>query len=203
MVSRSVFALRRGGAFRQRHPPSTSRGIGLLETTVALVILALVTAYAIPRYREFVARGYRQAAITALYALSAEVEASLRKDHARGADGQRPGRSTVPMSRRIPAYRLQVRTALNVAGAGGRGDADIESEIDAKAENALVSSMAMTPTPGTRYLLVAVPLADGVQSADRCGIYVLDDRGNRANRALDSHGPVASEDCWVRQGSGR
>lgn len=80
----------------------------LLELVIALAVSAAIAAYAIPSYREYIARGHRRDAIAALYRAAHVLEGE-------GLDFSRPGTGRLPAGfEQAPAagdavYRLQVR----------------------------------------------------------------------------------------------
>ncbi|MCY0387664.1 prepilin-type N-terminal cleavage/methylation domain-containing protein [Robbsia sp. Bb-Pol-6] len=151
------------------HAPT--RGMTLIETMLALLIAALVSAYAVPAYREYVARGHRQSAVHALYACALQREAgdgeggaqrSLQGDGA-GAEQGGGGACTATTA----AYGISVR----IAHTGAARDMPV-------------------------YIIEAMPRSCGPQRADRCGIFTLDALGRRGNRRTDAHGRQTFEGCW-------
>ncbi len=93
-------------------------GMSLLELMVALAIIALVNFYVIPSYQNYIRRGHRLAACTALYRAAQMIESSV-------ADSNRSASSK---ARALPAgfeqappdaaavYRLRLRTQNEVNG---------------------------------------------------------------------------------------
>lgn len=138
------------------------RAFSLLELVVALAIVAVVTAYAMPAYRAYAARGYRMDAMLALYRAAHFIETAWSVRPAPGSAGMLPaGLDRVPPQG--PAvYRLHLQPA----------DAD-----------------------NGGYAIEAVPSAGGLMANDRCGTFVLDATGRRANR-VSGVSAVQMEDCW-------
>lgn len=159
-------------------PAAAIRGMTLIETTLALLIAALVGAYAVPAYREYLARGHRQAAVNALHACALQLEAG---DDAGGAQG-RPahGAGGAPQSARTcasttSAYGVDVRGAESGTESAARGDA---------------------PRGVPAYVIEATPRPRGPQHADRCGVFTLDALGRHGNRRPDARGERDFEGCW-------
>ncbi|MEJ8794822.1 type IV pilin protein [Trinickia caryophylli] len=148
----------RGGCRRVRRKGAFS----LLELMIALAIVAVVTAYAMPAYRAYAARGYRMDAMLTLYRAAHFIETARPARTAHGAADTLPaGLDRVPPQG--PAvYRLHLQPAD--AGNGG-------------------------------YAIEAVPSAGGLMAGDRCGTFVLEATGRRANR-VSGVSALEIEDCW-------
>lgn len=150
------------------------RGLTLPETLLALLIAALVSAYAIPTYQEHRARGYRQAVVQAMYAcaLQWEEERGTFPDHVAGFDAASRGGGGKGMCAAPSApYRLVARDTDAGANLGGQRDA-----------------------PG--YVIEATPLPQGPLRDDRCGAFTLDSAGRRGNRRAGGSGDGAFAGCW-------
>ena len=159
-------------------PGAAVRGMTLIEITLALAIAVLVGAYAVPAYREYLARGHRQAAVNALYACALQIEAGESTGGMQGqrAHGPEFGSGAVrTCASTTPAYRILVR----VAGSGAESSAGED-----------------TPQGASTYVVEAIPQPRGPQRADRCGVFTLDASGRRGNRNAAAHGERAFERCW-------
>lgn len=150
------------------------RGLTLLETLLALLIAALVSAYAIPTYREHRARGYRQAVVQAMYACAMqwEEERGTFPDHVAGLDAaSRGGGGSGMCAAPAAPYRLVARDTDGGVNLGAPG-----------------------------YVIEATPLPQGPLRDDRCGAFTLDSAGRRGNRRAGGSGDEAFAGCW---GDGR
>ncbi|HTI18835.1 MAG TPA: type IV pilin protein [Trinickia sp.] len=100
----------------------TERAFSLLEVVIALAIVAVVAAYAVPNHVRHVARGHRMAVVTALYRAAQFLEAEAGEGHP-GLNHERlpAGLDQVP-SHGVPVYRLRVSS-----GAPGNGGYTLEA----------------------------------------------------------------------------
>ncbi|MGI4857898.1 MAG: type IV pilin protein [Janthinobacterium lividum] len=159
---------------------TTIRGMTLIETTLALLIAALVSAYAVPAYREYLARGHRQAAVHALYACALQLEAGADAAERRPVGGTDAGsESTGACTSTTSGYRIAVRGA----GTGRGGAAGVD---------AAVGAIRGAPL----YLIEATPQPHGPQRRDRCGVFTLDAAGRYGNRRADASGEQTFGGCW-------
>jgi type IV pilus assembly protein PilE len=84
-----------------------NKGFSLLEAIIALAIVAIVAAYALPAYVRHTARGHRMAAVTALYRAAHFVEASGH-DAMRGPRAHLPPGFDQAPSQGMAVYRLRL-----------------------------------------------------------------------------------------------
>jgi type IV pilus assembly protein PilE len=84
-----------------------NKGFSLLEAIMALSIVAIVAAYALPAYVRHTARGHRMAAVTALYKAAHFVEASSH-DVTRGPHARLPPGLDQAPSLGMAVYRLRL-----------------------------------------------------------------------------------------------
>jgi type IV pilus assembly protein PilE len=176
-------------------------GLTLLEIVFALTIAGLVSAYAVPTYREYIARGHRQSAITALHALSLRLEV-------RGIDSE-PSASA---SRGGEGNNLGDGT--NGGGSGGESDGGGGESSDENRDagfapshgravyrlrirQGAATSVVAAVGYGYDYVIEAEPLPDGPQATDRCGTYLLDANGRRTNRVSDNTSADDFSGCWT------
>jgi type IV pilus assembly protein PilE len=89
-----------------RTPARSAAAFSLMELVVALAIVAALAAYALPSYREHVARAHRADAAMALYRAAQFLEAGSDA-HASGAVVLPAGLDQAPPVG-APVYRLQV-----------------------------------------------------------------------------------------------
>lgn len=84
------------------------RAFSLLELVIALAIVAVVAAYAVPTYVRHAARGHRIAVVTAIYRAAQFLEANAEYRHSRpGGERLPPGLDQAP-SHGVAVYRLHV-----------------------------------------------------------------------------------------------
>jgi type IV pilus assembly protein PilE len=147
----------------RRHP-----GFTLVELMVALGIVALIAAYAVPVYREHVRRGYRLVAASAVLRAAHYVEHELAQRPANTKHGVTelpPGLAHAP-SDGTPVYRLRVEPATT---ANGGYSIVAEPLADGPMSHDLV-----------------------------CGSFVLDATGRHANvTASTTESAAAVTRCWT------
>ncbi len=83
----------------------------LLELMIALAVVAVLAAFAVPSYRGYIARAHRTDAASALYRAAQFVESGARVDGA----ALPPGLDQAPQSG-MPIYRLHVLPADDANG---------------------------------------------------------------------------------------
>jgi type IV pilus assembly protein PilE len=83
------------------------RAFSLLELVIAIAIVAVVAAYAVPTYVRHAARGHRIAAVTALYRAAQFLEANGNRPNRSEGEGLPPGLDQAPSQGRA-VYRLRV-----------------------------------------------------------------------------------------------
>ncbi|MEA3122589.1 MAG: type pilus assembly protein PilE [Paraburkholderia sp.] len=85
----------------------TRRAFSLLELVIAMAIVAVVAAYAVPTYVRHTARGHRIAAVTGLYRAAQFLEAHGNRSGRSEGEGLPPGLEQAP-SQGLAVYRLRV-----------------------------------------------------------------------------------------------
>ena len=154
-----------------RHPlrPLGRRGRGftLIELMIAVAVVAILTAIAVPSYQSSVRKSRRQDAKTALLDLAARQERYFTLNNAY-SDGV-----TVPNSLGYPLP----------ANLGNAAAPDYVLSV-------------VTPAPGAgtgpAFSLQAAPPAGSDQANDACGTYTLDNFGNQGNTG----NTLPSASCW-------
>jgi len=148
-----------GGCCRVRRH---SRGFTLIELMIAVTVVAILTAIALPSYQNSIRKSRRPDAKTALLDLASRQERYFTLNNVY-TDGV-----TVPNSL---GYALP-------ANLGNAGNPDYLLSV-------------VTPNPGTgpTFSLKAVPQGD--QANDSCGTYTLDNFGNQSNIVGGVAAPVA------------
>lgn len=142
-------------------PHRRGAAFSLIELVVGLAIVAALAAYALPNYRQHVARAHRTDATMALYRAAQYLEAGS-DPHTRATVVLPAGLDQVPPIG-AAVYRLHV--------------------VDADRANGY-------------YALEARPVEAGPMASDACGTFILNARGERANRRAGSH--VALDvACWL------
>ena len=173
-------------------------GLSLIETMIALAVAAIIAGYAVPTYRQHLARVHRLSAALAVRQAAQYLEGRQLFDHAGGAMHEAGARGQGTYGTqwpRLPAhlarapadgpvvYRLRVD--------GGRAPGPPVGDSGAKA--VFIGDM----TPGasgpnaTSYWIVAVPVESGPMAGDVCGSFILDGSGRRSNT-----GTASAEQCW-------
>lgn len=142
-------------------PCRRAAAFSLIELTVALAIVAVLVAYAMPSYREHVARAHRADAVMGLYRAAQYLEANPG-ERTRSPGVLPAGLDQVPPIG-VAVYRLYVAD-------GDRNNGG--------------------------YAVEARPVDTGPMADDRCGTFVLDAIGQRANRLAGSRDSPDSA-CWL------
>jgi prepilin-type N-terminal cleavage/methylation domain-containing protein len=86
------------------------RAFSLLELVIAIAIVAVVAAYAVPTYVRHSARGHRMSAATALYQAAQFLEANGNSPNRSVGEGLPPGLDQAPSQGRgglSPGYRVR------------------------------------------------------------------------------------------------
>lgn len=135
---------------KPRHRPA---GFTLIEVAIAMVVIAILTAIAIPNYTAYIARSARSDARGQLLEASIWLE-RVRTETGRYDIAAAPGTQALPL-----ALRCAPR---NATGVGCR-----DYNIGFAAVN------------GVAYQLQAVPVGGGRMAGDTCGTYQLDNTGAR------------------------
>ncbi len=91
------------------------RAFSLLELVIAIAIVAVVAAYAVPTYVRHAARGHRLSAVTALYRAAQFIEANGNSPNRTVGEGLPPGLDHAP-SQGHAVYRLRVLSGDNEKG---------------------------------------------------------------------------------------
>jgi type IV pilus assembly protein PilE len=165
--------------YAARHCAATrySEAFTLLELVIALAIIAVLAAFALPSYHAQAARGHRTDAAAALYRAAQYIESTPRGSGTSGTSGTSGvgGLTTLPAGfdqapqSGTPVYRLRLLAADDVNGG---------------------------------YTLEATPVDTGPMRDDPCGTFALDATGLRANRTAASTGSTGSTpgidtvQCW-------
>ncbi len=132
-----------------------SKGFTLLELMIAVVIVGILAAYAIPSYQESVKKSRRSDAKGALYQLANGMERHFTENS----------------------------TYKNAADANDDGTADSDTGTPVAsifaAQNSLSEnySFNISTATTTTYLLQAIPISTSAQAGDRCGTMTLTQTG--------------------------
>ena len=151
-------------------------GWTLIELSIALFIITLLSGFAIPSYREHIARGHRVAAVDALQAMVLAVEFATLVDQvgSRNADTD-----TLPAfaDRLVPPYGRPVYRISLLAGSLAAADVSVKG-----------------------YVVRASPVPQGPQAHDACGTFSVDATGARSNHHANGQliGQLIqnAESCW-------
>lgn len=143
-----------------------SRGFTLIELVIAIAIVGILLAIAIPSYNTYIQKGNRPAAKAALLDLAAREESYYTLNNAYASQLTSLGYSQASMP--IPSATQNYYT-LNIASVG-------------------------TSVPPS-YTLQATPVVGSVQATDSCAIYQLDSLGNKTN-ITSGGAAVTTSNCW-------
>ena len=143
-----------------------SRGFTLIELVIAMAVVGILLAIAIPSYNSYIQQGNRPTAKAALLDLAARQESYYTLNN---------------------AYASQM-TAL--------GYTQASMPIPSATQNyyTLTIASVTTAVPPT-YVLQATPVVGSVQATDSCAIYQVDNLGNKTN-VTSSGSTVTTSGCW-------
>lgn len=143
------------------------QGFTLIELVVAVAIVGILIAIAVPSYNTYVQKGNRAAAKTALLDLA---------------------------SRQESYYSLNNAYTTQMASMGYSSNSNIA--IPSATQNYYtlsVSAVSSGTPPG--YTLQATPVVGSVQATDACQVYQVDNLGNKTN-VNASGSAVTTSGCW-------
>lgn len=156
------------------------RGFSLTELLIAIAILGILTAIALPSYRGYVERTHRTVAKTALSEIASRQE-SYATDH-----------KSYASSLAALGYNLSGSAYLNSQGAvsSSTSDALYTLSLTALPSGGLGTCSALSGSPSSRaYVIRAVPYASRIDQT--CGTLCVGSNGDRgASGGADS--------CWQR-----
>jgi type IV pilus assembly protein PilE len=176
-----------------RHTTRGAAGLSLIEAMIALAVAAIIAGYAMPTYRQHLARAHRLSAALAVRQAAQYIEGRRLFDHAGGAvhgAGPRTRGSYDDRWFSLPAH-------LARAPADGpvvyrlRVDAGKAPGMTAGTPALSMTTRSTTPLSTTAYWIVAVPVESGPMAGDACGSFILDASGRRSNT-----GTAGAEQCW-------
>lgn len=161
--------------FLQDHPPrgrdlAPTRGFTLIELVIAVAIVAILAAIALPSYRESTARSQRNSAKAVLLEnaqwLERQYTVSNRYDKKGDSGGTTINSAALPIT---------------------------ESPRDSGSKTYDVTFADGYPT-ASEYTLKATP--KGSMNGDKCGTLTLDQAGNRG--LVNQTAGVTAAECWDR-----
>jgi Tfp pilus assembly protein PilE len=216
-VSRTPQAGRSNRRVRRPVHKRAAAGLSLIEAMIALAVAAIIAGYAVPTYRQHLARAHRLSAALAVRQAAQYIEGRRLFDHAGGARHEAVPRGQVSRDDRwlsLPAhlarapadgavvYRIRVDTGRTSAAAANLGNTNDNDNGTARGRSTgtgmgakviLIGDMTSGPTfhDPTTYWIVAVPDESGPMAGDVCGSFILDGAGRRSNT-----GTASAELCW-------
>jgi len=145
------------------------RGWTLIELSIVLFVITLLSAFAIPSYREQVARGHRLAVVDTLQALALMAESAAADDVTKRS----VGRYSKLADRFVPPHGAPVYRVTMLPGAHRIGGVALQG-----------------------YVLQAAPLPERPRANDACGTFVMDATGMQLNRHPGGQWLSNAESCW-------
>jgi len=142
------------------------RAFTLLELMIALAIVAVMAAFALPVYHRQIARSYRADAAAAVYRAAQFVETQRQMPDANAAAGA--GATALP-------------AGMNQAPQSGAAVYTLQVLPEDEAHGG--------------YAIEASPVDTGPMHDDPCGVFMLDATGQRSNSSGNGAAPDANE-CW-------
>lgn len=165
---------------------------------IALTIAAVVAGYAMPVYRQHLARAHRLSAALAVRQAAQYIEGRRLFDHASGTE--RDARSAGHRAGGGEWFRLPAHLARTPADGPAvyRLRVDMGRPAGPPATSTNTGTFLSADTAqggglhGTRaYWIVAVPVEPGPMAGDACGSFILDASGRRSNT-----GSANALQCW-------
>lgn len=149
---------------------SRAAGFSMIELMITLVIVAIVTGFAYPSYKESIAKGRRSDAQTALAGYAAAMERTFVANNNNYATTANCTSSCTPMSGIFPT---------TVPTDGG---------------NPVTYNLTVTGLTSNGYTLKAVRSTTGPQKNDKCGDFTLNQFGQQGIENAASG--ITAADCW-------
>lgn len=145
------------------------RGWTLIELSIVLFVITLLSAVAVPSYREQVARGHRLAAVDALQAMALMAESASAQRVAKPS----LSRYSKLADRFVPAHGIPIYRVSMLPGDQRIGGVTMQG-----------------------YVLQATPLSAGPRANDACGAFVQDATGARLNQHAGGQWLSDAQSCW-------
>jgi type IV pilus assembly protein PilE len=154
-----------------RHPSLSSRklsrGFTLIELMIAVAIVSILTAVAIPAYSSYVQKARRTDAKNAILDFAARQE-------------------------RYYSVNNQYATTAANLGYGGAFPVSVQTSGSTAYYTLNEAVVAGTATTGPTYTVTVAPIAGQAQATDACGSYVLTNLGVQSNTGNS----LATAKCW-------
>lgn len=160
-----------------------ARGFTLIELMITVAIVAILTAIALPSYREYIARGHRTEVQTILLAGQQWMERFYSENY---RYDQNSANTAVSCTGSSPACPFDVN--FSTSPVPGQGTAQYGVAV------------AAVNTPAPFFTITATRIPGTVMAADKCGDFTVDSLGRRSvvNYSSTSFASptLAIAGCW-------
>ena len=162
---------------------STARGFTLIELMITVAVVGILSAIALPSYREYIARGHRTEVQTILLAGQQWMERFYSENY---RYDQNSANTAVTCTGSSPACPFDVN--FSTSPVPGQGTAQYTVAV------------AASNTPAPAFTITATRIAGTVMAADKCGDFTVDNLGRRSvvnyNTAVFASLALAIAGCW-------
>ena len=157
----------------KHHQRTRTQGFTLIELLIVIAVIGILVAIALPSYNQYVIRSHRAEAKNMLMATAQRLEQNYTLS---GSYAQTQGSAVI-----------DINTATITAWGFGQVPLNGPARYN-------ITFAAANPTAVT-FVLLATPV--GGQSADTCGVLLLDNRNLKGANGQNNRNQVTRE-CWDR-----